>query len=59
MMRSVLGFAMGALLGALVGMTIGILLAPASGEEMRGRIRERSSAISAELKNAVELRIVR
>jgi len=52
MIRSLFGFVIGALLGTLVGLTVGILFAPASGEETRGQIRERSSAVSAEVKNA-------
>ena len=38
--------------GALVGATIVILLAPASGEELRIQIQERATYIQDEVKNA-------
>ena len=53
-MQKVLSFLVGTLMGALVGATVAILLAPSSGEEMRGQIRERSYALRDELTEAAQ-----
>jgi gas vesicle protein len=51
-MNRFLSFLAGVFSGALVGATIAILLAPASGEELRIQIQERAAYIQDEVKNA-------
>ena len=53
-MQKFLSFTIGALMGALVGATVAILLAPSSGEEMRGQIRERTYSLRDELTEAAQ-----
>ncbi|MBN2501865.1 MAG: YtxH domain-containing protein [Anaerolineales bacterium] len=53
-MQKFLSFTLGALMGALVGATVAILLAPSSGEEMRGQIRERTYSLRDELTEAAQ-----
>jgi gas vesicle protein len=55
-MRKAFGFVLGAAVGALVGGTIALLLAPASGEALRGQIRERGVAFSSEVQEAAAAR---
>jgi gas vesicle protein len=55
-MNKYFGFLAGAMLGALVGSTLALLLAPASGEELRGQIRERKDYISSEVQRAANER---
>lgn len=45
-------FLAGALCGAVVGATAALLLAPASGEELRGQARERFDALVDEARRA-------
>ncbi len=40
-MRRMFGFMIGILVGALVGSTVALLMAPESGEQLRGEIRDR------------------
>jgi gas vesicle protein len=49
MMRKFFSFLMGTVMGALVGATVALLLAPESGEELRGSIRQRFMALQEEL----------
>lgn len=49
-MNKIFSFITGAIMGALVGATIAILMAPSSGEELRGQIQERSIQISDDIK---------
>lgn len=51
-MRKFLSFLVGTVMGALVGATLALLLAPSSGETLRGQIRERFEALQAELTEA-------
>jgi hypothetical protein len=53
-MRSFFNFVAGAVMGALVGATTAILLAPSSGETLRGELRDRTSKFTGELKAAAE-----
>ena len=53
-MQKFVSFTVGALMGALVGVTVAILLAPSSGEEMRGQIRERAYNLRDELTEAAQ-----
>lgn len=55
-MRKIFGFLIGLLVGGLVGATIALLLAPESGEELRGQIRARGQNFLAEIKNAADSR---
>jgi gas vesicle protein len=55
-MRKLFGFTIGALVGALVGSTITLLLAPDSGEALRGQIRQRGAAFGAEVQQAASVR---
>ena len=49
-------FLTGAIVGAAVGATVAILMAPASGEEIRGQIQERGMSFRDELNEAAQTR---
>jgi len=51
-MRRTLSFFIGVVLGGLVGGTLGLLLAPASGSEMRAQIRDRAENLAVEVRQA-------
>ena len=51
-MRRVFSFFIGATLGGLVGTTLALLFAPASGEEMRAQITDRSQVFATEIRQA-------
>ena len=55
-MRKFFSFLMGTVMGALVGATVALLLAPESGEEIRGSIRQRFMALQEELSEAAASR---
>lgn len=55
-MRKLLSFLGGIAVGALVGATAAVLLAPASGEELRGELRSRTSRFMDEIKDAAQER---
>ncbi|MBC8334014.1 MAG: YtxH domain-containing protein [Anaerolineales bacterium] len=55
-MRKMFGFMIGIIVGSLVGSTIALLLAPESGEKLRGELRERGVAFQAEIRNAADSR---
>ena len=55
-MRRIFGFMIGIVVGGLVGSTVALLLAPDSGEELRGQLRERGLAFQAEIRNAADTR---
>lgn len=55
-MRKLLSFLTGATVGALVGATLSVLMAPQSGEELRGEIRSRASRFRNELEEAAQER---
>jgi gas vesicle protein len=55
-MRKIFGFMIGIVVGGLVGSTIALLLAPDSGEKLRGDLRERGLAFQAEIRNAADVR---
>jgi len=48
-MRKFFSFLMGVIMGGLVGATVALLLAPFSGETLRGQIRERIGSLQDEL----------
>ena len=51
-MRSFSNFISGLLLGGAVGFAVTILLAPYSGEQMRGQLQSEASRIQLEVKKA-------
>ncbi len=55
-MRRMFGFLIGIVVGALVGSTVALLLAPESGERLRGEIRERGAAFLADVRQAADSR---
>lgn len=55
-MRRMFGFLIGILVGSLVGSTVALLLAPESGEELRGLIRERGQSFVGEIRHAADAR---
>jgi len=55
-MRRFMTFLVGALCGGLVGATAALLLAPASGEELRSRAQERFLTLRQELEEAYDAR---
>ncbi len=55
-MNKFLSFLTGVLMGGLVGATVALLLAPSSGETLRGQIRERVASFQEELEQAASER---
>jgi gas vesicle protein len=55
-MRRLLGFIIGIGTGALVGATVAILLAPASGQDLRTELRSRMQRFGKELQEAASQR---
>ena len=55
-MKKFLSFMSGVIMGGLVGATIALLLAPHSGETLRGQIRERLATLQDELTEAASTR---
>ena len=55
-MRRMFGFLIGIFVGWLVGSTIALLLAPESGEKLRGELRARSNNFFGEIKSAADMR---
>jgi gas vesicle protein len=55
-MKRMLGFMIGISVGALIGSTVALLLAPASGEELRSQIRVRGQNFASEIRNAADER---
>lgn len=55
-MRRMFGFMIGVFVGWLVGSTIALLLAPESGETLRGELRSRSSNFVGEIRSAADTR---
>jgi len=53
-MRRMFGFMIGIFVGALVGSTITLLLAPGSGEELRGAIRDRGAGFMSDVRSAAD-----
>ena len=51
-MKKFFSFFIGTVMGALVGATLALLLTPASGETLRGQIKERFAALQDELVQA-------
>jgi gas vesicle protein len=55
-MNRAANFLLGAVIGGLIGATIAILMAPASGEEMRTNIRMRTDQVRSEVAQAAAAR---
>jgi gas vesicle protein len=55
-MRKIFSFFTGMIMGGLVGAIIAILLAPSSGEEIRGQLQERSIRLRDDIKAVAEER---
>ena len=55
-MNRALNFLSGIVTGALVGATVAILMAPASGEDLRAQMRARAERIQAEVQQAAAQR---
>lgn len=51
-MRRTLGFFIGAIIGGLIGAITALLLAPASGAELRAQISDRAKNIAADVRQA-------
>jgi gas vesicle protein len=50
------GFIIGILVGALVGSTVALLVAPESGEHLRGQIRDRGQGFLNDVRHAADSR---
>ncbi len=55
-MRRMFGFLIGIFVGSCVGATLALLLAPESGENLRGQLRARSTGFTDEIRHATETR---
>ena len=55
-MKRMFGFLIGIFVGSLVGSTIALLMAPESGEEMRGMIRARGENFFSDVRHAADER---
>jgi uncharacterized protein YebE (UPF0316 family) len=55
-MRRMFGFLIGIMVGALVGSTVALLLAPESGEQLRGELRDRGQGFMNEIRHASDSR---
>lgn len=55
-MRKIFNFMMGMMMGGLVGATVALLLAPASGEDIRSQLQERTIRLRDEVKAVAEAR---
>ena len=55
-MRRMFGFMIGIFVGALVGSTVALLMAPESGEELRGQLRDRGQGFLSEVRHAADSR---
>jgi len=55
-MRRMFGFLIGIFTGALVGSVIALLLAPESGEQLRGQLRERGQVFLNDIRHSADVR---
>jgi len=55
-MNRYLSFLVGIMIGGLVGATFAMLFAPASGDELRGQIRQRAITLQEDVKTAASAR---
>jgi gas vesicle protein len=52
-MRRIFSFIIGSIVGAIIGAGTALLLAPTSGEELRGQINSRAMDITSDIKQSV------
>ena len=57
-MKKFFSFMVGTIMGALVGATVALLLAPSSGDTLRGQMRDRFASLQDELSQAAAERRV-
>jgi gas vesicle protein len=50
------GFLIGILVGGLVGATVALLLAPVSGENLRGQLRDRGQTFLNDIRHSADVR---
>ena len=55
-MQRMFGFLIGIFVGALVGSTVALLMAPDSGEKLRGQLRERGQNLMNDVQHAADSR---
>jgi len=55
-MKRMFGFLIGIVVGGLVGSTIALLLAPESGDQLRGEIRSRGETFFNDIRHAADER---
>lgn len=55
-MRRMFGFLIGIFTGALVGAVIALLLAPESGENLRGQLRDRGQNFLSDIRHSADAR---
>jgi gas vesicle protein len=55
-MKRMFGFLIGIVVGGLVGSTIALLLAPESGDQLRGEIRARGETFFNDIRHAADER---
>lgn len=55
-MRRMFGFLIGIFTGALVGGVIALLLAPESGEQLRGQLRDRGQTFLNDVRHSADAR---
>ncbi len=55
-MRRMFGFLIGILAGALVGGVMALLLAPESGEQLRGQLRDRGQVFLNDVRHSADTR---
>jgi len=51
-MKRFMAFMVGVIMGAMVGSTLAVLLAPASGEDLRNQLQERIARLQEEIRKA-------
>jgi gas vesicle protein len=56
-MRRLMNFLAGAMCGALVGAVTALLMAPTSGEILQQRLKDRTTSLSEEIREAYEARM--
>ncbi|HAX70947.1 MAG TPA: YtxH domain-containing protein [Anaerolineales bacterium] len=55
-MRRMFGFLMGIFVGGLVGAVVALLLAPESGEQLRGQLRSRGQNFLNDIRHSADAR---
>jgi gas vesicle protein len=55
-MRRMFGFLIGIFVGSLVGSTVALLMAPESGENLRGELRNRGQGLINDVRHAADSR---